>query len=69
MSFQGHPEFPLDYVEMLIDRRQKRALLKTPKRIGLESLRQPDDCAQVIGWIRQFLKGDDEGLSNRRSMR
>jgi hypothetical protein len=57
MSFQGHPEFALDYAKMLIDRCQQHGAIKGAEADrARESLRQPNDCALVIGWTRQFLK-------------
>jgi GMP synthase-like glutamine amidotransferase len=56
LSFQAHPEFAFDYARMLIDRRQRRGAIKGAEADrARESLRQPNDCAQVIGWIREFL--------------
>jgi GMP synthase-like glutamine amidotransferase len=60
ISFQGHPEFAPVYAKMLIDRCQQHGAIKGAEADrARESLRQPNDCALVIGWIRQFLKGDD----------
>jgi hypothetical protein len=57
MSFQGHPEFALDYAKMLIDRCQQHGAIKGAEADrARESLRQPNDCGLVVGWIRQFLK-------------
>jgi GMP synthase-like glutamine amidotransferase len=58
LSFQAHPEFALDYARVLIDRRQQHGAIKGAEADrARESLRQPNDCALVIGWIRQFLNG------------
>jgi GMP synthase-like glutamine amidotransferase len=56
LSFQGHPEFEVDYTMALISQYERVG------RIGVvqanrarASLAQPDDRTRVIGWIRRFL--------------
>lgn len=57
VSFQGHPEFSLDYVSMLIDRRLKNGAIGVAQAEQARvSMRRSDDRARVIGWIRRFLE-------------
>lgn len=58
VSFQGHPEFSLEYTAMLIDRRLQKGLIGTTyAERAKASMRRSDDRARVIGWIRRFLDG------------
>lgn len=53
ISFQCHPEFTPDFAKALIEARQDR--LPDPDG-AIASLDEPDDRAQVAGWIRRFLE-------------
>jgi GMP synthase-like glutamine amidotransferase len=56
LSFQGHPEIPLAYASTLIETfRNNGAIGAEEAARARASLRQTDDCALVMGWIRQFL--------------
>jgi GMP synthase-like glutamine amidotransferase len=58
VSFQGHPEFSLEYVAMLIDRRLQKGVIDAAQAERYRaSLDRSDDRARVIGWIRRFLPG------------
>jgi GMP synthase-like glutamine amidotransferase len=58
ISFQAHPEFPIEFVEMAIPRWQRRGLLgEAEVRRAIASLRLPDHRAEVTEWIRRYLRG------------
>jgi GMP synthase-like glutamine amidotransferase len=58
ISFQGHPEFARGFIAMGIDLQQRRGTIDAAQADRARaSLRQPDDCARVVRWIRRFLEG------------
>lgn len=54
LTLQGHPEFTRDYAKVLMDRRQELIGQQVHQR-GLESLTQPLDDREVLGWMLQTL--------------
>jgi GMP synthase-like glutamine amidotransferase len=56
-SFQGHPEFSTAYATALIElRRRKNVMDNASADAALATLRRPDDCGLVAGWIRTFFE-------------
>jgi GMP synthase-like glutamine amidotransferase len=59
LSFQGHPEFPLDYAALLVDRFERcGAISAADAHEARRSLRLTDDRASVARWIRQFIESE-----------
>jgi GMP synthase-like glutamine amidotransferase len=61
MSLQSHPEFTPEYAAALIELR--RATKYTPEQAdrALATLREPNDCSRVRGWLAQFLRSNTRG--------
>ncbi len=58
ISLQHHPEFDPAYATALIERRLEGATFEPAfGQAAIESLKRPNDCARVGGWIRTFLEG------------
>jgi len=58
ISFQGHPEFPLDYTRMLLDFKESEgAISEDEARLARKTLAGHDDRKRVVGWIRRFVEG------------
>jgi GMP synthase-like glutamine amidotransferase len=56
VSLQAHPEFALEYVSTLIDRRERRGVMSgADADAARSSLQQPSDGARVGLWIERFL--------------
>jgi len=56
VSFQGHPEFTLEFTGLAVDRMEQRGLIDAAHaERARASLRRPHDCARVLAWIRSFL--------------
>lgn len=59
ISFQVHPEFTADYATALIAGHEPAIPHDDASRaMALASLRQPNDCDRLGGWIRRFLEQD-----------
>lgn len=58
VSFQGHPEFALDFSKMLVERCRRNGTIDiTQADLARASMHRPVDSTRVIGWIRRFLEG------------
>jgi GMP synthase-like glutamine amidotransferase len=56
ISYQGHPEFSLEYVGMLIDLRKKHGDIADDEAcLAINSLKLPNNGFEVIEWIRRFV--------------
>lgn len=56
LSFQGHPEFELDFVSFVIDRCEQKGVIDADEAArSRQSLRRADDRSRVFQWIRDFL--------------
>jgi GMP synthase-like glutamine amidotransferase len=56
VSFQAHPEFSLDFCEIVIEYCQRKGRIAAAQADAARaSLRQPEDCARIARWIRGFL--------------
>jgi GMP synthase-like glutamine amidotransferase len=61
VSFQGHPEFSLDFTATLIDRRLRRGVIDAAQaQQAKSSMQRPDDRGRVLNWIRSFLNSVEE---------
>jgi GMP synthase-like glutamine amidotransferase len=57
ISFQGHPEFEVDFAQALLKSRKGSALPHDQAEAAIASLNHPNDRGRVGGWIRAFLQG------------
>jgi GMP synthase-like glutamine amidotransferase len=57
ISFQGHPEFEVDFAQALLKSRKGSVLPHDQTEAAIASLDRPNDRARVGGWIRAFLRG------------
>lgn len=56
ISVQGHPEFPADYAEALIEARRGSVLTEEEARRGLASVREAGNAQAIVALLDSFLK-------------